>query len=421
MRVAILSVHSCPLGRLGSKDTGGMQVYVREVARQLASRGVAVDMFTRRQSGSAPPVIPAGEGARLIHLEAGPVAVVDKNDLYPHLPQFVDNLLRFQAAEGLRYDWIFSHYWLSGWAGSMLREQWRVPLVNMFHTLGLLKNAGEGDDRIKETDLRIVTERRIVQLADLLVAANPTEMDHMIHLYDAPRAKVQVIPCGVNFLIFRPIDQQEARRQLGLEAEKIMLFVGRMDPIKGIDTLLKAASIVMHGAEDGSRYRLLIVGGDSAEGTEAADSALMQRYRAMSRELGIEDRVSFVGSVPQQQLPCYYSAADVCVVPSHYESFGLVAIESMACGTPVIGSRVGGLQHTIIDGHNGYLVPWRCPAAFAERIQMMLTAQDRVIKRLRLQSRRSVRHFSWSSVAEELLDAVASLIGETVPASACQG
>ena len=404
-RVAMLSVHGCPLAHLGTREAGGMQLYVRELSRELGRRGIGVDVFTRRVDPALATVVPFGSNVRVIHLDAGERAQVDKSTVFDLLPEFVCNLQRFRRAEGIDYDYIHSHYWLSGWVGNLLAPRWSVPHVAMFHTLARLKNRALGDEL--ESEARSDVESRIIAGVDRVIASSEHERQALIDLYGARRDRVEVIPCGVDLSLFRSGDRDKARAKLGISGE-VILFVGRMDPIKGLDVLLRAIALL----NDRPSLRLVVVGGSGAEDEMSRDQTLVA-------ELGIERQVEFRGSVAQEDLPLYYQSADVCVVPSHYESFGLVAIESLACGTPVIGSMVGGLPTVIRDGDNGLLVPWRQPSEFAERIDTLL--RDRpLLDTLSSRDMQSVLRYGWGMVGQRITEMYQDVTTARQPAVASQ-
>jgi D-inositol-3-phosphate glycosyltransferase len=403
-RVAMLSVHTCPLAMLGGKETGGMNVYVRDLSRELGRRGIAVDCFTRSQNPDIPRVKNSlGPNARVIHVPAGPEAPYDKNLIVDHLPEFVDRVLDFARREGLHYDVIHSHYWLSGLAALDLRHAWGAPIVQMFHTLGHMKNSVASNPAEWETEGRIEGEAEVMTFADRLVAATPLERAQMVWLYGADASKVDVVPCGVDLELFRPIPPQEAKRRLGLpESRRIILFVGRIEPLKGIDTLLRAIALVVpqipHWQE---KLSVIIIGGAPGAGADHTEAEL-ERLQRLEGELGIEELVTFQGAKDQDSLVYYYSAAEMVVVPSHYESFGMVALEAMACGTPVVASKVGGLAFNVQDGRTGFLVPERDPAALADRIRLLLSEPE-LRQQLGREAIRWVSNYSWASVADRIL------------------
>lgn len=385
-RVAMLSVHGCPLGRLGTREAGGMQLYIRQLSRELGRRGIGVDVFTRRANPDLPLVVPFGSNARVIHLDAGPAAPVHKSDVFDLLPEFLCNLQRYQRHAGVDYQFVHSHYWLSGWVGNKLARRWDVPHVTMFHTLARLKNRAlwgvEPDDR---TDV----ETRIVAQADRVVAATEHERQALVELYGARRERVTVVPCGVDLERFQPGDRRAARARLGLDGE-IVLFVGRIDPIKGLDVLVRAIAHLTNRPA----LKLVVAG--------SGDEIELERIRALIATLGLADRVHLHGAVAQEDLPVYYQAASLCAVPSHYESFGLAAVESLACGTPVVASHVGGLPTVVHDGENGLLVPWRRPEAFAAAIAAVLD-QPSLAAHLAARARPSALRFGWGAVADDVL------------------
>ena len=406
LRVAVLSVHTCPLAALGGKETGGMNVYVREVARELGRMGVDVDVFTRSQNPEIPRVVALGANARVIHLPAGPEAPMPREEVHRHLPEFVANLEAFRRREGMDYSIVHSHYWLSGVAGLSLSRRWGVPLIQMFHTLGQLKNEVARAPEELEPDLRIAEEERIVVAADCLVASNPVERAHLVWYYRAAAERIRVIPCGVDTELFRPMDQGEAKAALGLGPAPALLYVGRLSPIKGLETLLEALPRVPQRGEP--IPTLVVVGGD----TDEPQNGHVARLRERVATLGLGGAVRFLGAQPQEGLRLYYAAAEVTVMPSYYESFGMVALEAMACGRPVIASRVGGLTTTVQEGVTGYLVPEGDPLVLADRISAILRDAD-LRGRLGREAARRAAQYRWPCVAE----AVCRLYTEFRPAA----
>ena len=303
LRVAMLSVHTCPLAALGGKETGGMNVYVREVARELGRMGVEVDIFTRSQNAAISRVVALRDGVRVVHLPAGPEAPMARERVHAHLDEFFDGVEGWRIARGVEYDLVHAHYWLSGVVGLALRDRWDVPLVQMFHTLGRLKNdVARGADE-REPVLRIAEETRIVAGADRIVAATTVERRRLVDDYGASAARVTVVPCGVDTELFAPGSRDDARAELGLDGGPLVLYVGRIAPIKGLDTLLDAvARLRVHGPA----ARLLVVGGDADEAFDGHEATLRRRVV----ELGLEGAVSFVGAQPQDRLRAYYVAAD---------------------------------------------------------------------------------------------------------------
>ncbi|HLF78256.1 MAG TPA: glycosyltransferase, partial [Dehalococcoidia bacterium] len=310
--------------------------------------------------------------------------------VYKHLDAFEAELIDFAERDRTAYDLIHSHYWLSGLVGERLKAAWGIPHVTMFHTLGEVKNRASVAEH--ETDLRIRSEAAIIGGAERVICATEAEAKLLRQLYAASGDKVSVIPLGVDLDRFRPGDKGSARQALGLKDERIVLFVGRIEPLKGVDILINAAALL----ESDVDCSVLIVGGD------AGSRSQVKRLQELARTRGIEHRVAFVGAVDHETLPLYYNAADVCVVPSHYESFGLVAVEAMASGVPVVASRVGGLAGTVKDGETGYLIPWLCPEPFAERIELLLD-NDPLRQNLGEAAREAVGRYRWEYVAEAVL------------------
>jgi D-inositol-3-phosphate glycosyltransferase len=401
LRVAVLSVHTCPLAALGGKETGGMNVYVRELARELARMRVAADIFTRSQNPAIPRVSAIGDGVRVVHLPAGPEAPMPRERVHDHLDEFVEGVEEFRAGR-LHYDLIHAHYWLSGTVGLTLRERWGVPLVQMYHTLGRLKNDATRNGAEHEPALRIGEEARIVGAADRIVAATVVERAHLAGHYGADPARIAVIPCGVDTELFTPGDPAAARAALGLDDRPLLLYVGRIAPIKGLETLLDGMAR-LRGA--GSRAHLCIVGGDADEPLNGHEAEL----RARLGRLDLGDTVTFVGAQPQERLRAWYVAAAATVLPSYYESFGMVALEAMACGSPVIASRVGGLQTTVRDRVTGVLVPDHDAAALADALARLLGDPD-LCWRLGREGVRWAAQHRWPCVAEAVCREYAALV-----------
>jgi D-inositol-3-phosphate glycosyltransferase len=411
VRVAVLSVHTCPLASLGGWETGGMNVYVRELCRGLSRLGIETDIFTRRQDPNVPNVVELAEGSRVIHIDAGPPRHRDKYAVLDDISEFACNVQRYRNFVGARYDLIHAHYWLSGRLATLFQDHWHVPVVAMFHTLAALKNRVAQDAIELEQQIRVDIERRTMATADRIVAATEVDRSHMLEAYGASARKIAVVPGGVNLETFGPGSQADARRTLGLGPEPTLLFVGRIQRLKGIDVLIRAAA-ALSGELRG--IRVLVAGGsnDGSAGP-AEETNEIQRLRTLVDELGLSASVQFVGAVEQDRLPLYYRAADLTVMPSTYESFGLVAVESLACGTPVVASRVGGLATIVRDGENGALIPWRDPSLFADRIRAILTNPD-LKGRLQRGALETARNYSWDGVAERTLAVYDDLVGQRI-------
>ena len=397
----MLSVHSCPFGELGAENTGGMSVYIRELCKELGRRGHIVDVFTRTHEPIHDQIIEFGQNARLIHFKAGDEEDTNRLKIYPYLSEFSRQVDKFSRQNGYHYDLIHSHYWLSGLVGRQLQQWWDIPHVTMFHTLGAVKNAV--DTGIREPELRIKSEKEIIKDCHRIIAPTGREKDYLINYYNASPETISIIPCGVNLDIFRIIEKEIARNSLGFNGEGIILFVGRIVPIKGIDKLLMA----LNHLENIERLRLLVIGGNKNCQDE------VNRLRRLSKSLKIESSVTFLGLVEQEKLPYFYSAADICVFPSHYESFGLVALESLACGTPVVATDVGGIRSVVRDGETGYIVLDNVPHLLAEKITLALS-MPRAKTDASCSIRESVFKFSWSNIAEATLQEYQTFNGKKI-------
>lgn len=407
----MLSVHTCPLAILGGKRTGGMNVYVRELSRELGRRGWAVDVFTHAENPRRPIEIGMAGNVRVMHVVAGPEKHISKHDLLRYLPEFAENVRAFASERGFRYDLIHSHYWLSGLVALELQRQWSVPIVQMFHTLGHMKNRVARSTKEQELQARLVAERSLIRQVDRLVAATPIERRQMMELYGADPSNISVIPCGADLGLFRPILKAEARHELGLpDDHHLILFVGRIDPLKGVDTLLKAIATVLDGAPHWRGQLCLVIVGGQIEDNPRDMSREMQELHVLRERLGIQETVMFLGAQDQETLPYFYSAADIVVMPSHYESFGMVALEAMASGTPVIASNVGGLSYIVRHGETGFLVPPRSPEALAGNIRVLL---DDPARRERVGKRgvQVAQRYSWGVIADQ----IEALYAELVP------
>ena len=401
-RVAMISLHTSPLDQPGTGDAGGMNVYVIELSRRLAAQGIAVDVFTRATSSSLPQVVEAADGVLVRHVAAGPFEGLTKGELPGQLCTFAREVLRTEAMQPLgHYDAVHSHYWLSGQVGALARDRWNVPLVHSMHTMAKVKNEALAEGDTPEPVSRVIGEEQVVEAADLLVANTDTEARQLIDLYDARPDAVEVIHPGVDLAVFAPRGRAEARRRLGLsEDAAVLLFAGRIQPLKAPDVLLHAAAELL--ADDPAlrdRLEVHVVGAPSGSGLEAPE-----QLQKLAGALGIADVVRFFPPQPPERLADHYRAADVTVVPSHNESFGLVALEAQACGTPVVAAAVGGLRTAVRDGVSGVLVDGHDPRDYAAAVRAVLTRPE-------LLSRGARRHaglFSWDRTADALVAAYTS-------------
>lgn len=373
-----------------------MNVYVLQIARELGERGHSVDVYTSVHNPDDPQIVGLGDNARVIHLQAGPHHKT-KESLHRYIPKYLRRLEEFREAEGLTYDLVHSHYWLSGQAGLSLADSWQVPHVTTFHTLARKKlqaRAGES-----EPERRVQAETRVIEQASAIVVSTDQEKEDLSRLYGVSPQSVRIIPAGVDLDLFKPVDREDARRSLGIQESNVLLSVGRIEPLKGLEILVRAMALL----SDLEDSRLVIVGGKPQEDDE------IKRLKSIAAELGVETRTTFTGTVQQTELSAYYSAADVFVLPSYYESFGLVALEAMACGTPVIASRVGGPGSFITSGETGYLVPWPCPEPYAQRLDVLL-ANPALAAAMGKAARAKALTMGWDMAARRIANLYTTLI-----------
>ena len=411
MKIAMLSYHTCPLATLGGKDTGGMNVYVRDLTRTLGSLGVHVDVFTRSQDEHVPHVLhDLGYGNRVVHIKAGKEVPLPKEELLTHIPEFSAGIEEFASQKGLHYNLIHSHYWMSGLAALELKQRWGLPVMQMFHTLGVMRQRVARPDEEVDGDYRLEGEKNLLKEVDRVIAATVAEKAQIQWLYQSEVNKIEVIPPGVDLSRFYPIPEDEAKEVIGIPpCDQVLLYVGRIEPLKGIDTLIEAIAHMRaaSGAEQMS-FCLAIVGGDPHL-TPEVQSNEMRRLKDLCHVHGLDDLVTFLGKRDQDLLPYYYSAAEAVVVPSHYESFGMVALEAMACGTPVVASQVGGLAYLVQDGVTGYTVPSNDCKALADRLGALI--QDQALReQLGKQATELARDFSWEIIARRIRDQYQELI-----------
>ena len=390
MKIQIISFHACPYANLGDRYSGGMNVYVLQTAKELAARGIHIDIFTRSHDKNDPKIVELEDNLRIIHIDAGAYDC-PKNDLYNHIPEFTSRISLISEEWKLQYDVIHSHYWLSTIVGKVLGERYKIPHVVTFHTLAKSKNrARVGED---ESEQRIEVEKLSIDSADAVVVSTVDEQQDIARLYKKSLNTISVINAGVDPDLFKPSIQSKARECLGIKEKHIVLYVGRIEPLKGVDILMKAFSLMGNNADT----RLVIVGGNVNQTSE------ISKLKLLSKELSINDKVTFTGAVNHRELPLYYNATDVFALPSYYESFGLVALEAMACGKPVVASRVGGLKTLVQHGVTGYLIPWRCPEPFANKLDILLTNKSLNLN-MGEAARTAAVTLSWSKTADSLLD-----------------
>ena len=405
-KVALISVHGDPAVDIGKEEAGGQNVYVRQVGEALARQGWQVDMFTRRSDTDQDEIVEHSPNCRTIRLTAGPQKFVARQKIFRHLPEFVKAFFDYQHQQETIYPIIHTNYWLSAWVGMEIKKLQAVQHLHTYHSLGAVKYRSINTiPLIAKTRLRV--EKQCLETADTIIATSPQEKEHMRSLV-SKKGNIVVIPCGTNIECFGSVDRQTGRAKLGVAPEKkLVMYAGRFDERKGIETLVRA--VAREEVKRHENLKLIIVGG-STPGEK--DGMERNRIGDLVRELGIEDITEFTGRVQHEDLASYYAAADVCVVPSHYEPFGLVAIEAMASRTPVIASEVGGLKFSVADRETGLLVPPQDEAAFAGAIDSILS-DPQWRKELGTNARTRVEaKFSWDGVAQQLAEEYATALNK---------
>ncbi|QFS45748.1 glycosyltransferase family 1 protein [Nostoc sphaeroides CCNUC1] len=405
-RIALISVHGDPAIEIGKEEAGGQNVYVRNVGEALARLGWQVDMFTRKVSLEQDSIVKHSENCRTIRLKAGPLEFVPRDDIFEYLREFVDNFLKFQVENDITYQLVHTNYWLSSWVGMELKEIQKSKQVHTYHSLGAVKyNTIQKEDIPLIASKRLKVEKEVLEKAERIVATSPQEQEHMRSLVST-KGNIDIIPCGTDIQRFGSIAREAARAELGIEKEtKVVLYVGRFDSRKGIETLVRA---VNESELRDSKNLQLIIGGGSTPGN--SDGIERDRIEQIVNELGMSDFTTFAGRLSQDILPTYYAAADVCVVPSHYEPFGLVAIEAMASGTPVVASDVGGLQFTVVNEETGLLAPPQDVDAFASAIDRILSNPEWRDELGKAGRKRVESKFSWDGVAHQLSELYTELL-----------
>lgn len=401
-QVALISVHGDPAVEIGKEEAGGQNVYVRQVGEALARQGWQVDMFTRKAHANDPTIVEHSEGCRTIRLTAGPEEFVPRDNIFGYAKDFVAELLKFQKQSGRQYSLVHTNYWISAWVGMELKKYQALSQVHTYHSLGAVKYQSVSTiPMIAKT--RLATEKAVLETAERIVATSPQEEEHMRSLV-SQKGNIDIIPCGTDIERFGFINHQEAREKLGIDSEtKVVLYVGRFDRRKGIETLVRA----MGQSQFREGNVQLIIGGGSRPGQ--SDGMERDRIEGIVDELGLREITHFPGRLGDDVLPTYYAAADVCVVPSHYEPFGLVAIEAMACATPVIASDVGGLQYTVVPEKTGLLATPQDDKAFAVAIDRILSDSDWRNQLGENARKRVEEKFSWEGVATQLSDLYSQL------------
>ena len=388
-KIAFVSMHVCPLGKLGEDKVGGMNVYIMNLAAALADIDNDIDIFTRKHDLKDPVIVKISEKIRIIHLDAGPI-MDDNNDLYNFMDEFTNNIIKFNSLEQIKYNIIHSHYWLSGPVANILSDKWEIPNVITFHTLSAIKL--KASSSIVEHDKRYEVEKDSMSKVDSIIVSTKSELEDIRKLYGILDEKIKVIPPGVNLELFRPMNKIESKKSLGLYGNNVILYVGRIDPIKGLYTLLDS----VFNLNDSYNIKLIIVGGEL---NKSQDLINLQNYTADKNKSHIVD---FVGIVDQSNLPIYYNAADLFLLTSYYESFGLSVLESLSCGTPAIVSNVGGLSNLIDNGVNGYLVNDISPKSFKTYIEYFFKNIN--IKKSSIECRKKAEYYQWSKSGRSMFN-----------------
>ena len=406
--IALISVHGDPAIEIGREEAGGQNVYVRQVGEALALLGWQVDMFSRRVSADQETIVEHSSNCRTIRLTAGPVEFVSRDHGFQYLPEFVDQLIKFQKEAGINYDLVHTNYWLSGWVGMELKKRLGIKQVHTYHSLGVIKYKTIENIPLVASQ-RLLVEKEILETVERIVATSPQEQEHMRSLV-SQKGEIDIIPCGTDIQQFGSVTREAARTRLEIAPEtKVVLYVGRFDPRKGIETLVRA---VRESKFYESKQLQLIIGGGCTPGN--SDAKERDRIAGIVNELGMDECTSLPGCLSREILPSYYAAADVCVVPSHYEPFGLVAIESMACGTPVVASDVGGLQFTVVNEETGLLVPPQNVPAFNHAIDQILSHPQWQQELGKAAKKRVIDKFSWHGVASQLDKLYTQLLQQSV-------
>lgn len=387
-RIAIISVHGCPMMRAGVRSAGGMNIYLKHLVESLGQKDFYVDLFTRNHQPDGPAIIPLGPKSRVIHIPAGP-ELMPKEDIYYHLPEFLSNMRDFIEQEQSSYDLVHSHYWLSGWIGCDLAQMWEVPHVATYHTLSIFKRL---TFEAQEPLVREKIERDIASKSHGIIGFSVEELQLLNSVYGVPTSNLHITTEGVDTRIFSPRDKLKSRSHLGIDsASQLILYVGRLEAFKGTHVLLRSIAKL----QDIEEIKLLIVGGGGDEDPEAI------ALKHLALELGIAEQIIWQDAVVQEDLPDYYAASDLCAVPSYHESFGLVALEAMACAKPVVASSVGGLKSLVVDGVTGLLVEPNRPDEFAWKLRALLN-DHKLRDRMSASAVLRAKTFTWSNAADEV-------------------
>ncbi len=401
-RFAVISYHTCPLSDEADAEIGGMNVYVLELSKALSKKGYYLDIFTRSQDEKSPRIVQVNDHLRVIHVPAGPQEPLSKKSIELYIPDFLEHFYSFVEKENISYSTVSCHYFLSGIIGVDIKKRFRIPLVMTFHTLGLMKNLVARSDGERESNERIETELMLARESDQIIATSETDAQYIQYLYDGNPEKIDVLTPGVNLDLFKPSDKIEAKKSINAEADtKMILFVGRIEPLKGIDVLLYALKI-LRGTHPELQICVWIVGGDVSHDAEEWPPEL-KKLSEIRELLDIHTSVKFVGRKDPKELPTYYNAADVMVMPSHYESFGITAVEAMACGVPVITTDVTGVSRLIDKKHSMLITSANNPIRLAQRISSLLCDTEEY-KKVSKSVAQNVRDLSWDNTADHFVE-----------------
>ena len=412
-RVAMISEHANPLALLGGEDAGGQNVYVYELSLGLARLGYQVDVYCRRDSPEPPVVVPMAPGVRVVHVAAGPAEFIKKDDLWQHMPAFLEGCQRTMGHQRRPYDLIHSNFWMSGWVACELKARLGLPVVHIFHALGAIKRLEQGPADTSPPG-RLDVERRIIREVDALIAQCPAEIEDLRRYYGEDLSNAWVVASGVNVRRFHPVPRRRARARLGLpQHEQIIGYIGRLVPRKGVDTLLGAFGRIVASRPD-APLRLMIVGGEHHD-PDLDPSPEMGRLRRLAEQLGLGDRATFVGKRQPDELADYYGVADIMVSVPWYEPFGLTPLEAQACARAFVGSAVGGIVYTVLDGKTGLLVPPKDEVALQARLEQLLDDPSLRRRLGRAGRRRVEREFTWARVAERTAAVYEAILPKAVP------
>ncbi len=412
MKICAISFHCCPLSPVGGDGVGGMNIYLKELSSALACNpGTEIDIFTRNQNSGSVMIKKLMPNVRVIHIPAGPKCFVDRKSLYGYLPEFVDNLKGFICKEKKSYTVIYTHYWLSGLAGECMKHSFNIPLVHTYHTLAFLKNRVSNEPEYRK---RILAERHLSHAADLIISSSSEEKRNLMGEFGVSPQKIKVIYPGVNHNLFYPMRTKTAFQETGFsEDDKILLYVGRVEPIKGLLTIIEAFALLNKSHNPLSeRFKLIVIGGGK-KGSELSYNPEVKRVKAAVETFGLTEKIVFLGSKEQEALKEFYSAADVLIVPSLYESFGLVVVEALACGTPVLVSKVGKMRTIVKEGKNGFSFAPGSPEVLANGIRNFFQKKDLLWEEARIRQD-IIGRFSWDKTGRETQRVFAGLKKEKI-------